>query len=158
MGGTIEYIDPSYDTINRELLKLDTSIESYLENIIKPHFNFTSEIVAEKDSRTLDQADKENLINSIKVTKSHNILVTIGTYKMREMLELLDEQDFGEKKIILTGSMIPIVGFSASDAGFNLGFAIASFANLENGVYICMNGGIFHASEVKKNTKILRFE
>ena len=54
--------------------------------------------------------------------------------------------------------MVPIAGFSVSDAGFNLGFAIASFKNVEPGIYIAMNGGIFDYEEIKKNTEILRFE
>lgn len=54
--------------------------------------------------------------------------------------------------------MIPIIGFSTSDAGFNLGFAIASFPSIEPGVYLSMNGGIFHSNEVEKNEAIFRFE
>ena len=54
--------------------------------------------------------------------------------------------------------MIPLTGFSISDAGFNLGFTIASFASIEPGVYLSMNGGIFKASEVEKNVELFRFE
>lgn len=54
--------------------------------------------------------------------------------------------------------MVPIVGFSISDASFNLGFSIASFNAIEQGVYLCMNGGIFKADEVEKNADLLRFE
>lgn len=54
--------------------------------------------------------------------------------------------------------MIPIVGFAVSDGGFNLGFAIASFASLESGVYLSMNGGIFKPSDVAKNEALFRFE
>ncbi len=54
--------------------------------------------------------------------------------------------------------MVPIMGFAASDAGFNLGFAIASFQGIEPGVYLSMNGGIFKSDEVEKNVDLLRFE
>ncbi len=54
--------------------------------------------------------------------------------------------------------MIPIVGFSVSDAAFNLGYSIASFDRIQNGVYICMNGGVFNYEDVNKNTDLLRFE
>ncbi len=77
---------------------------------------------------------------------------------MSETAKFLDEQSITGKKVILTGSMIPISGFSTSDAGFNLGFVIGSFASTDPGVYISMNGGIFTASEVEKNTDLLRFE
>jgi len=54
--------------------------------------------------------------------------------------------------------MIPIIGFSISDAGFNLGYSIASFNAVKPGAYICMNGGLFKPEEVEKNTELLRFE
>lgn len=77
---------------------------------------------------------------------------------MRLTAEFLDKQGFDGKKVILTGSMIPITGFTTSDAGFNLGFAIASFASIGPGVYLSMNGGIFQSDEVSKNPSELRFE
>jgi len=158
MGGTIEFIDSAYDAINREMLKLDTTIETYFNNIIKPHFDFTSDIVTDKDSRDIDVEDRERLASAISASECSDILVTHGTFTMRETAEFLDQKGFEGKKIILTGSMIPMVGFAASDAGFNLGFAIASFSSLEAGVYLSMNGGLFRSNEVTKNEDIFRFE
>ena len=60
--------------------------------------------------------------------------------------------------ILRTVSMIPISSFSISDAGFNLGFAIAYYGSIDNGVYISMNGGIFKSDEVEKNVELFRFE
>ena len=61
------------------------------------------------------------------------------------------------KTIILTGSMIPISGFSPSDAPFNLGFAIAKVLELPAGVYVCMNGQVFSPEEVAKVVREGRF-
>jgi L-asparaginase len=58
-----------------------------------------------------------------------------------------------KKTIILTGSMIPLVGFTPSDAPFNLGYSIAKIENLKKGIYVCMNGTIFKPSEVLKLIK-----
>ena len=79
------------------------------------------------------------------------ILITHGTYTMPDTARYL-EAHLGkiDKTIILTGSMIPIIGFSPSDAGFNLGFAIASFTGLPSGVFVSMNGRNFSPSEVMK--------
>lgn len=158
MGGTIEFIDPAYDEINKKLLKLDSTIESYLNSIIKPHFNFSTESIVEKDSRDINQGDREKLAKVINSTSHQNIIITHGTFTMRETAVFLEKQTFDNKKIVITGSMIPLSGFSASDAGFNLGYAVASFASIEPGVYLSMNGGIFTSSEVKKNTELFRFE
>lgn len=158
MGGTIEFFDPAYDAINKKLMKLDTTIESYFRNLIKPHFTFSTESVAEKDSREISDDDRERLAKVIRATPHENIIVTHGTFTMRDTAQFLEGQSIESKKIILTGSMIPISGFAISDAGFNLGFAIASFATLEPGVYLSMNGGVFTASDVDKNKEIFRFE
>lgn len=157
-GGTIEFIDPAYDAINKQLMKLDATIESYLRSLIKPHFNFSSESIAEKDSRDISEEDREKLTKVIQATPHTNIVVTHGTFTMRDTAEYLEQKTFNDKKIILTGSMIPITGFANSDAGFNLGYAIASFSSIEPGVYLSMNGGIFKYSDVAKNEDLFRFE
>ena len=46
--------------------------------------------------------------------------------------------------------MIPMVGFSPSDAPFNLGYAIAKVQELKAGIYVCMNGKAFNPEEVTK--------
>ncbi len=158
MGGTIEFIDPAYDAMNKKLMHLDTTIESYLQNLIQPHFNFSVETVITKDSRDIDESDRNKLAEAIQSTPHTNIIVTHGTFTMKQTTEFLEKQGLTDKKVILTGSMIPITGFTASDAGFNLGFAIASFASIDPGVYLSMNGGIFTAADVDKNEELLRFE
>lgn len=158
MGGTIEFIDPAYDMFNKKLLKLDATIDSYLHNLIQPHFNFSTELIAEKDSRDITDGDRDGLVRAILSTSHENILITHGTFTMSQTAQFLNDRGFANKKIILTGSMVPIIGFAASDAGFNLGFVIASFQNIQPGVYLSMNGGIFKADEVAKNVDLLRFE
>ena len=163
MGGTIEFFDPAYDAINKRLMKLDSTIDSYLKNLIQPHFSFSAESVVEKDSREITNADRDKLVAAIKSAAHKNIVVTHGTFTLWQTAQyleqyLMDVVETEGKKIILTGSMIPLTGFSMSDAGFNLGFTIASFETVEPGVHICMNGGIFKPGEVEKNTELLRFE
>ncbi len=158
MGGTIEFFDPAYDAINKKLLKLDATIESYFHNLIQPHFNYSSETVSEKDSREITENDRQKLAKAIESTVHENIIITHGTFTMRDTAEYLENNLSTNKKVILTGSMVPITGFSSSDAGFNLGFAIASFTTIHPGVYLSMNGGIFKSNEVLKNEELFRFE
>ena len=162
MGGTIEFKDPGYEIMNQQMMKLDTSIDNYLKNMVKPHFTYSIENICDKDSRDINQQDLDKLSKAIIVTPHQNILITHGTFTMKATTKYLDENftknNTQSKKIILTGSMIPIVGFSVSDAAFNLGYSIGSFSNIDKGVYICMNGGIFNYKDVEKNTELLRFE
>jgi len=56
----------------------------------------------------------------------------------------------GDRVVVLTGAMQPAV-MARSDAGFNLGAAIAALNLLEPGVYISMSGRIFPAESVRKD-------
>jgi L-asparaginase len=48
--------------------------------------------------------------------------------------------------------------FISSDAEFNLGFAVAAVQTLPYGVYLAMNGRIFHPGKNRKNVDLNRFE
>lgn len=162
MGGTIEFKDPGYELMNQQMMKLDTSIENYLKNMVKPHFSYSFESVCDKDSRDINSEDLEKLLRVIIATPHENILITHGTFTMKATAKFLEDnlanENISNKKVILTGSMIPIIGFSVSDAAFNLGYSISAFSGIESGVYICMNGGIFKQDEIEKNAELLRFE
>jgi len=158
MGGTIEFIDLAYDQINKQLMKLDSSIDKYLENVIKPHFDYKIKNLCEKDSREITIEDRQALLEVIEKTDLNNILITHGTFTMVKTAEFLHNNLKKNKKIIITGSMVPVVGFSSSDAPFNLGYSLASFQSVNFGVHICMNGGLFKYNEIEKNTELLRFE
>jgi L-asparaginase len=157
-GGTIEFHDPAYEDMNNVLLKLDVSIDSYLSKLIKPHFTYSIEEAFSKDSRDIIDQDRQKLLDAISTSPHENIVITHGTFTMRETAEFIEKQLPDGKKVILTGAMIPITGFASSDAGFNLGYAIGSFVGLQPGVYLSMNGGVFSPKEVTKNTDIFRFE
>jgi L-asparaginase len=92
MGGTIEFFDPAYDAINKKLMKLDATIESYLHNLIKPHFNFSTEGVTEKDSRDITEEDRGKLAKAIMASPHQNIIVTHGTFTMRNTAQFLEQK------------------------------------------------------------------
>lgn len=101
------------------------------------------------------------VLAAIQASSYKNIIVTHGTFTIRQTALYLDKYlstQTDDRKIILTGAMVPIAGFAVSDAGFNLGYSIASFGNIKPGVYICMNAGIFKPEEAEKNEDLLRFE
>jgi len=160
MGGTIEFNDPSYEKLN-DLMQLDVTIDAYLKNLVNPHFVYDIKTICQKDSRDINEQDLEKLKESVIAAPQDNILITHGTFTMKDtgkfLEDLLAEKKL-DKKIIITGAMIPIIGFSISDAGFNLGFSISAFDSVNPGVYICMNGGVFKPQEVEKNMQLLRFE
>ncbi len=65
--------------------------------------------------------------------------------------------DIKGKTIVMTGSLAP-ARFAITDAMFNVGMAIAAVQTMQHGVYITMNGTVFPAKSVVKNTEMNRFE
>lgn len=104
-----------------------------------------------KDSRELTQTDLQNILKTIEESVHKNIIITHGTYTMPDTARYLKAQlKRIDQVIILTGSMIPIKGFSPSDGPFNLGYSLAKLQYLPAGIYLCMNGKVFSAEEVSK--------
>lgn len=154
-GGTIDsYYDGSKDTAvpNKESIipRFIESLKLYSENL------FTG--VCMKDSRDLNEEDRQKILQTIENSPHTKIIVTHGTYTMPDTARFLKTHlKRNDQTIIITGSMIPINGFSPSDGPFHLGYAVAQLENLPPGVYVCMNGKVFAPEEVVKIIKEGRF-
>ena len=160
-GGTIDsYYNGMVDTV----VPFDESVIPKFMCSLKSYLTLGFQRICMKDSRELTDEDRGAMLEAIKKTNSENIIIAHGTYTMPETARYLAkkifvdrDRDNNDKKIILVGSLIPLVGFAETDAGFNLGFACAKFSVLEPGVYIAMNGKIFNADEAEKNIKEGKF-
>ena len=153
-GGTIDsYYNGAKDTV----VPLKHSIiPEYFESLgLSNKVAFTE--LCMKDSRHISIADLRKLANEIENSRHSKIIITHGTYTMPDTARYLSANLKSGKIIILTGSMIPIQGFSPSDGPFNLGFSYAMAQKLPSGVHICMNGYVFKPSEVAKDMEKGRF-
>lgn len=118
-------------------------------------FEYEVHMMFQKDSLELTDQDREIIRATVEAEPCSRIIVTHGTDTMVETgISLLGCRN---KTIVLTGSLAP-ARFKTSDAEFNLGMAIAAVQTLPSGVYITMNGRVFHASDVRKNWEDNRFE
>ena len=156
-GGTIDSIfDAAQDMV---VVNDSSSIGEYLNEVVRPHFSVSQEILTMRDSREVTDNIRAELVVSIEKSKHQNILVTHGTYTMADTARYLQENcQLEGKKVVLTGSMFPLKGFSPSDAPFNIGFALASLFLAQSGVYLAMNGQLFGADEAIKNVDAGKFE
>ncbi|MCB1590464.1 MAG: asparaginase, partial [Xanthomonadales bacterium] len=84
-----------------------------------------------------------------------HVLITHGTDTMVETARAL--APLRDKVIVLTGALNP-ARFSGSDAVFNIGCAVGAVQCLPDGVYLAMNGRIWHPEQVRKNRADNRFE
>lgn len=147
-GGTIDsYYDGTKDTaVPSEKSVIPSFIKSlklYGETL------FTE--VCMKDSRSLTSDDTQKVLKTVEESSCTKIIITHGTYTMPDTARFLKANlKRHDQTIVLTGSMIPIVGFSPSDGPFSLGYAMAQLEHLQPGIYVAMNGHIFSPEEVMK--------
>jgi len=103
----------------------------------------------QKDSRHVNDDDRELVYKRCLECSEEQILITHGTMTMPAMAKHLGQKNI-PKTIVLLGAMIP-ANKENSDALFNLGAALNAVQLLPHGVYVTMNGKIFSWDNVKKN-------
>jgi len=154
-GGTIDsYYEPTKDTA---VPLNESALPSFLSSLkLYNECEFTT--VCMKDSRDLTQDDFGKIAQVVEASKHKRIIVTHGTYTMPDSAKFLNANlKRDDQTIIFTGSMIPLTGFSPSDAPFNIGFTVAKVLDTEPGIYVSMNGRLFSPEEVAKMLKEGRF-
>ena len=138
-----------------------TNEKSVIPRFVKSLKLYTETIFSEicmKDSRSLTKEDLKKILEAVEKSDSDKIIITHGTYTMPDTARYLQANlKRKDQTIILTGSMIPLVGFSPSDAPFNLGYSISKAKDLPEGVYVCMNGRDFSPQEILKTLSEGRF-
>jgi L-asparaginase len=106
--------------------------------------------VMRKDSLDLHDEDRQLIAEVAADCDEHCIIVTHGTDTMTSTADSLSL--IADKTIVLTGALSP-ARFAKSDATFNVGMAFAAVQTLAAGVYIVMNGQVFEAGAVRKDTQ-----
>jgi len=113
------------------------------------------ETLLRKDSLDMTNEDRAYILERVREEPSSRILITHGTDTVIETANVLKQVE--GKTIVLVGSLSP-AQFRDSDAEFNIGFAFAAVQTLPQGVYITMNGRVFHPDRVRKNRSRNQFE
>jgi L-asparaginase len=152
-GGTIEGLD--YNQKPSKFLNKEISIEELLSQI-KINFEYSIKQVFSKDSRFVNETDREIIAFNVKDSEFEKILITHGTYTMVETAKFIGRLNLN-KTVVITGSFI-LGNKKNTDAYFNLEYAISTLKFLSPGVYVVMNGKIFNWDNVRKNNEENRFE
>jgi L-asparaginase len=149
-GGTID--KQYFDSLSQ--YQIIDSIVTKLLNVAQVFHPYRVEQLLRKDSINLTDIDRQCIADRVRVADHSRIVITHGTDTITTtaavLLTILD------KTIVLTGALAP-ARFIESDAAFNLGMAFAAAQVAGAGVYIAMNGSIFHASKVMKDRERGRF-
>jgi len=149
-GGTIDKV--YFDALSEYQVGPTTLPDLLRENNVHVPHRVTQ--LMRKDSLELDDADREAIRAAVAASDATHVLVTHGTDTMAVTGRVL--QSVAGKTIVMTGAMQP-ASVRASDAEFNVGFALAAVQTLPPGVYIAMNGMIFDPARTVKDRAGARF-
>jgi len=134
-GGTFNKI---YDPIAGDLI-VEKSSKAVKEIASKWLSRFEVLSIIGKDSLAMTNQDRLELLSVVTQTEHNKIIIIHGTDTMHVTAEYLAEVEI-EKKIILTGAMIPY-SIDPVEATANLTSALGYMQLLEeDGVYTVMNG------------------
>jgi len=147
-GGTLDsYYDGSKDTA----VPNEHSVVPKFIKALKLYETCEFTEVCMKDSRELNAVDRKKILKAIVNSKAKRIIITHGTYTLPDTARYIKANlKNNNKVIILVCSMIPLEGFTPTDAGFNLGYAVAKSQELPAGIHVCMNGRLFAPEEIVK--------
>jgi len=153
-GGTMDKV---HDTKTEGLI-FDPKGKSRLTAILKQGRSrkVRSEILFQIDSLDMKDKHRQQILESVLTAPEDKIIITHGTGTMELSAKFLDGK-VENKTVILTGAMRP-QSLGRSDAGFNMGGAMIAVQTLPPGVYGVMNGQVFKAGELHKNTETGRFD
>jgi len=153
-GGTLDKV---HDSLTESLI-FGSGNKSRVSNILKTGRTDHPRVktLMQKDSLDMTEDDRALILQTVLGAPQNRIVITHGTGTMEQTAKYLDGK-VGEKTIILTGAMRP-QSLGESDAGFNLGGAVIAAQTLKSGVYAVMNGRVFEAQNVSKDTKLGRFD
>jgi L-asparaginase len=150
-GGTF---DKTYDPITERLvMRRDPAARQIVEAAQLDNVSIQS--VVNKDSLDLTAEEFDLIRRAIRSTRERRLVVIHGTSRLVD--SAVSVADTKGKTVVFTGAMVP-ASIGASEASFNLGFAIACARVLAPGVWVAMNGEVFDPRHVRKNLQAGRFE
>ncbi len=144
-GGTIDKV---YFDAKSEFAVGDSVVDDLLHEA-HVHHPYRLLEVMRKDSLEITDADRAEIVAAVAGCPERFIVITHGTDTMALTAEAL--MGVTGKTVVLTGSLAP-ARFAKSDATFNVGMAFATVQTAAPGVYIVMNGQVFAAGRVRKDT------
>jgi len=152
-GGTIDSLE--YENPKTAPKKQESKMPGLLKQA-RVSLDYVTEIAFFKDSKFVDDADRELLLKKCVGCAEEKIVITHGTVTMEQTAKYLGGKKI-PKTIVVVGAIVPAEKEN-SDAQFNVGAALAAVQLLPIGVYVCMNGKIFDWDNVRKNLKTGFFE
>lgn len=146
-GGTF---NKRYNPISGQLDMPSDNIA--LDKILKSCHNVDFEIknIVSKDSLDMTDIDRKLITQIAKNSNNENIIIIHGTDTIDKTAAFI-EKNVLDKKIVFTGSMIPM-SIDEVEATMNFSLALGFLsAQVETGIYIAMHGVVVNHNDLFKN-------
>ena len=146
-GGTI---DSYYETNMCTVVCYGVSkIRNYLsDTVCKDISDIEFAQICMKDSRQITNTDRDEMVRQIEESEDTQFVITHGTYTLFETAKYIKNNTTRKDiTVTVTGSLIPLYGFSPSDAPYCLAYAMANSRMNEPGVYVSIKGKIFTSEQ-----------
>jgi len=153
-GGTIDKVHDIYT----EGLGFPDNHASHVPQLLaegRSHFMEVSALL-QKDSLDFTDEDREVILHAVQAAREDAVVITHGTGTMGTTARHLAGKVPG-KTVVLTGAMRPW-SLGRSDGPFNVGGAVIAAQCLPEGIWGIMNGRVFAAETLEKNTATGRFD
>ena len=154
-GGTIDKV--YFDA--KSAFEVGTPLVADILEAAGVGFAYEVEVLFQKDSLEITEEERRFIGRRVRDCGARCVLVTHGTDTMADTARVVSDVlgPDSDTTVVFVGSLTP-ARFKASDAEFNVGFAVAAAQTLPPGVYVAMNGQAFSAGTVRKNREQNRFE
>lgn len=129
-----------------------------LDKILKSCHNLDINVknIISKDSLDMNDVHREQIVDTIKSSENENIIIIHGTDTVNQTALFIEKQ-INDKKIVLTGAMIPM-SIDEVEATMNFSLAIGFLnAHVNNGIYLAMHGVVSNHKELVKDKSIGKF-
>ncbi|MDE2311899.1 MAG: asparaginase [Patescibacteria group bacterium] len=148
-GGTI---DSKTEGLERDILLKQSAVPGFIESLdLNKNFEIEYAHACWKDSRDVNDEDRERIAEIIVAHGQNKVIITHGTFTLAQTGKFLKHRmPDTHATIVLTGSLIPLI-FENSDGPDNLKFALRQLGNLGPGVYVCMNQTVLDPAEAVKD-------
>ena len=154
-GGTLDFhSNPNYerqqDQVDLLVPRKESIVPRFLQNRVKiasDEILFSRACL--KDSREINDDDLTAMDNLVKSSPYEKVLITHGILNMGETKAYLETTAAEQNKSVgIVGSRMPLSEYR-SDAGFNLGYAIAKMQSEERGIHT------FHPDNIRDSVSRL---
>ena len=146
-GGSMDF---ELDGLDGLKPRRSSVVPAFFRDVVRSNKEVTPLAAFVRDSRDIAGDEVDELVKLIRASKDEHILVTMGTYNMQNVAQELESrlgESLGNKRIILTGSRLPLGLSDMSDAPFNLGYALGKVGFVDPGVHVAVNGIVVPRSE-----------